>query len=187
MFVFVLPRALHWSSPEWTHSWSGGLLPPISCGADSVVRCSRVFCSLWVVFIVWLLSSRQLDVSVSRSVGGRGKKRCACRKNGLRTFLVGFHIDPFENILFFFFLLLKKDDRRGCCSSKQRGSSVPCMVAVLLHFYAAIQPLIKRRHMRLKSTFTPQIKCLWVHAAADRIWTSTGDQHAQIGRFYNPY
>lgn len=162
----------------------GELLPPISCGADSVVRCSRVFCSRRLVFIVWLLSSRRLDVSVSRSVGGRGKKRCACRKNGLRTFLVGFHIDPFENILLF---LLLKDARRGCCSGKQRRSSVPCMVAVLLHFHAAIQPLIKRRHMQLKSTLTPQIKCLWVNAAADRIWTSTGGQHARIGRFYNPH
>lgn len=65
---------------------------------------------------------------------------------------------------------------------------MPCIV-VVLHFYAAIQPfrpLIKRRQVQLKSTLTLQLKCLWVNVAADRIWTSTGGQHARIGgRFYN--
>lgn len=62
---------------------------------------------------------------------------------------------------------------------------MPCSAAVL-HFYAAIEPLIKRRHMQLIRTLTRQITFVWVNAAADRIWTSTGGQHAQIGgRFYN--
>ncbi|GLD54574.1 coiled-coil domain-containing protein 92 isoform X1 [Lates japonicus] len=40
--------------------------------------------------------------------------------------------------------------------------------------------------MQLKGALTLQIKCLWVNAAAYRIWTSTGGQHARIGgRFYN--
>nr|XP_046244893.1 coiled-coil domain-containing protein 92 isoform X1 [Scatophagus argus]XP_046244894.1 coiled-coil domain-containing protein 92 isoform X1 [Scatophagus argus] len=40
--------------------------------------------------------------------------------------------------------------------------------------------------MQLRSTSTLLMKCLRVNAAADRIWTGTGCQHARTGgRFYN--
>lgn len=63
-----------------------------------------------------------------------------------------------------------------------RGAVLPEERGAVSHFYAAIQPRIKRRHMQLESASTLQIRCARVDAAAHRIRTSTGGQH---GRFYN--
>lgn len=174
MFFCVLPRALYWPSSESTYSWNvlPPSPPPISCVLPG--RCSRVFCLRWLLFIISRLGRQR----TARCV--REEESCACRRwtahfpRGLSYRAIWRHPRP-------------DDARRGCCSEEGscRRSAVPC-TAVVLHFYPAIEPLIKRHHMQLISTLTPQIKFVWVNAAADRIWTSTRGQHAQIeGRFYN--
>lgn len=157
-------------------SWSlGRSLPPISCCLLAVF--SRVLLTMSSS------SFRGSTVNGSSTIqSAREGERCACGgKWTARTFLVGFGYRPIREHP------LPDDARRGRCTKERSllGSAVPC-ITVFLHFYAAREPLIERRHMQLVSTLTRQIKSVWVNDAADGIWISTGGQHAQIGgRFYN--
>lgn len=166
-------------------------LPPLLCPYRSqlpsaaVVRCSRVFSVSTACFRRF---SAQFGSSALWGLGLRARRRDAHggkrAAHSLRVFScrsVSDHLPP-------------DDARRRCCSSSSeerfcQRTAVPCVVGVF-HFYAAVRqprrPLIKRRHMQLKSTLPLHINVLGGDAAAYRLWISTGDQQTRIGgRFYN--
>lgn len=152
--------------------------------AVSSNQLSRLRRTMFSRVLILLFPSFPAHPSAAAWCHGRGEKgRCACWKWTAHLPCWLYSYRPYGKHP-------PDHARRRCCTKERfcQRTAVP-RIALVLHFYAAFQPLpppFKRRHVQQMSAVLLQIRCPWVKATACRIRTITRGQHARIrGRCCN--